>query len=59
VLGGTMMDLGPILLEPIRAAFAREALHLGLRPRTEVVGAQLGRRAGAVGAGLLAALDHP
>ena len=54
VLGGTMMDLGAILLEPIRAAFAREALELGLRSHTQVVGAQLGRRAGAVGAGLLA-----
>lgn len=59
VLGGTMMDLGAILLDPIRAAFAREALHLGLRSRTEVVGAQLGRRAGAVGAALLAVPDGP
>jgi glucokinase len=58
VLGGTMMDLGAVLLEPIRAAFAQEALGLGLRTRTRLVGARLGRQAGAVGAGLLATIER-
>jgi glucokinase len=58
VLGGTMMDLGAVLLDPIRAAFEQEALGLGLRARTQLVGARLGRQAGAVGAGLLATIDR-
>jgi glucokinase len=55
ILGGTMMDLGEPLLEPIRRAFAREALGLDVRSDVELVGATLGRRAGAIGAALLPA----
>jgi glucokinase len=54
VLGGGIVEAGPVILDPVRGAF--ESLLEGARhrPHIDVVGAVLGERAGAVGAALLA-----
>lgn len=54
VLGGGIVESGPVLLQPARAAF--ELLLEGghHRPPVPLVAAQLGERAGAIGAALLA-----
>jgi glucokinase len=53
VLGGGMADAGAPLLEPVRRE-VQEKVHVGLRDRIEVVPAQLGNKAGLIGAALLA-----
>lgn len=54
VLGGSVVDALPGLVNGVGAArHARADGDTGARPRTQVVGAQLGRRAGAIGAALL------
>lgn len=55
VLGGGMVEAGDVLLRPTRDAFVRLVEASGIRPDIEVVPAELGARAGAIGAGLLAA----
>ncbi len=54
VLGGGLVEAGPVLLEPIRSAFAGLVEAYEQRPLIRIVLAELGPRAGAVGAGLLA-----
>jgi len=54
VLGGGMIEAGPVLLEPTIESF-RSLLEGGShRPPVPVLAAQLGARAGAIGAALLA-----
>ena len=54
VLGGGMIEAGAVLLEPTRDAFATLIEGGAHRPAVGVVAAQLGERAGAIGAALLA-----
>lgn len=55
VLGGGLVGAGEILLEPTRRAFQDLVEAASVRPPVTIVAAHLGPRAGAVGAGLLAA----
>jgi glucokinase len=55
VLGGGLVDAGDVLIEPTRVAFADLVEAASVRPRIEIIPAQLGSKAGAVGAALLAA----
>lgn len=54
VLGGGLVEAGDLLLEPVRDAFAELIEAADHRPRIPILPAQLGERAGAIGAGLLA-----
>ncbi|MBV9661658.1 MAG: ROK family protein [Acidimicrobiales bacterium] len=59
VLGGGLVEAGAVLLEPTRQAFF-ELVEAGeVRPPIDIVAAELGARAGAVGAALLAATSLP
>lgn len=53
VIGGGLIEAGELLLEPVRRAFGELVEAGDLRPAVQIVGAALGSRAGAVGAGLL------
>jgi glucokinase len=55
VIGGGLVSAGAVLLDPVRTAFAElvEAVHY--RPPIQILPAELGERAGAIGAALLAA----
>jgi glucokinase len=55
VLGGGVVDAGDLLLEPVRAHFARMAIGAGHRTTPPIEVAHLGSSAGAIGAALLAA----
>ncbi|HMK97009.1 MAG TPA: ROK family protein, partial [Acidimicrobiales bacterium] len=57
VLGGGLIEAGRVVMEPVREAFAELAEAPEARG-VQVLPAQLGARAGAVGAGLLAARRH-
>lgn len=54
VLGGGIIESGAVILEPTRAAFLDLLEGARNRPAIDLVAAQLGERAGAVGAALLA-----
>jgi len=54
VLGGGMIEAGPVLLEPTSASFHSLLEGAAHRPAVPLVAAQLGARAGAIGAALLA-----
>jgi len=54
VIAGGLVELGPLLFEPVREAFARHIEGAGYRPSVAILPAQLGERAGAVGAAVLA-----
>jgi glucokinase len=54
VVGGGVSAAGDLLLDPIRASFARELTGRGHRPLAEVRLARLGNRAGLIGAADLA-----
>ncbi len=56
VVGGGVSEAGDLLLDPIRDAFARGLTGRGYRPQAEVRAAQLGNRAGMIGAADLAAV---
>jgi len=58
VLGGGMVKAGEAMLAPVRAALVGLLFGADHRPEVAVVAAELGERAGAVGAGFLAAA-HP
>jgi len=58
VLGGGLVRAGEALLAPTRAALAELSFGGGQRPQVTVVAAQLGERAGAIGAAFLAGGDH-
>ncbi len=55
VLGGGLITAGDALLAPVRAALAELLFGATQRPEVAVVAAELGERAGATGAALLAA----
>ncbi|MEA2931983.1 MAG: glucokinase [Actinomycetota bacterium] len=55
VIGGGLVEMGDLLLEPVRAAFAALLQGRAWRPAIPVVPAALGPRAGAIGAGCLGA----
>lgn len=59
VLGGGLVEAGPVLLDPVRDSFAALALGRGLRPPVRIEAALLGEHAGAIGAALLAAEERP
>lgn len=54
VIGGGLANLGDVLIDPTREAFAELVLGPGHRPAARIVGARFGPEAGAIGAGLLA-----
>lgn len=54
VVGGGLVGAGPVLLDPVRVAFAELVEGAGHRPEVGIVAATLGERAGAIGAALLA-----
>jgi glucokinase len=55
VLGGGLVSAGAVLLDPVRAAFAELVEAAEHRPPIRILAAELGERAGAIGAALLAA----
>ncbi len=57
VLGGGMVAAGEVLLAPVRDAFAELVEGGEHRPEVAIVAADLGERAGAIGAALLAGQD--
>jgi glucokinase len=57
VIGGGLVEAGPILLDPVRAAFEQQVMAPELRSDVRIVAAELGERAGAIGAALLAGRD--
>lgn len=54
VIGGGVSEAGDLLLDPIRERFEHELTGRGYRPQAEIRRAQLGNRAGVVGAADLA-----
>jgi glucokinase len=54
VLGGGLIEAGPVLMEPTRAAFLDLVEAAAHRPAIRILPAALGERAGAMGAALLA-----
>jgi glucokinase len=58
VIGGGVSELGDLLLEPAREAFARTLTGRGYRPPARIVAAALGPSAGLVGMADLARLEH-
>ena len=54
VIAGGLVELGPLLFGPLREAFGRHLEGGGYRPPIAIVPAQLGERAGAIGAAVLA-----
>jgi len=54
VIAGGLVELGPLLFGPLREAFGRHIEGVDYRPPVVIVPAQLGERAGAVGAAVLA-----
>jgi glucokinase len=57
VLGGGLVEMGDLLMDPVGRAFSELVMSGDQRPHVPLVPAQLGEHAGAVGAALLAA-DH-
>lgn len=55
VVGGGVAESGDLLLDPVRAAFARNLIGRGHRPMPKIVAAELGNDAGLIGAAALAA----
>jgi len=55
VVGGGLAEAGDLLLDPIRSAYGELVMGAGHRPPVPIVEAELGERAGAWGAALLAA----
>jgi glucokinase len=54
VIAGGVVEAGAVLLDAVRRAFAARIVAPDHRPFVDIVGAELGERAGAVGAALLA-----
>jgi glucokinase len=55
VIGGGLVEAGALLMDPIEAAYRDLVMAYDHRPVVDIVAAQLGEHAGAVGAALLAA----
>lgn len=58
VLGGGLVEAGEVLLAPVRKAFAELLDGADHRPDIDIVAAELGEHAGAIGAALLARGDR-
>jgi len=54
VIAGGLVELGPLLFGPLQEAFGRHIEGADYRPTVAIVPAQLGERAGAIGAAVLA-----
>ena len=54
VIGGGVSEAGDLLLDPIRTAFNRQLTGRGHRPVADIVLAELGNKAGLIGAADLA-----
>jgi glucokinase len=54
IIAGGLVELGGMLFGPVREAFGRHLEGVDYRPTIEIMPAQLGERAGAVGAAVLA-----
>ena len=54
VIAGGLVELGPLLFDPLQASFMQHIEGASHRPNIPIVPAQLGERAGAVGAAVLA-----
>jgi glucokinase len=54
VIGGGLVELGPLLFGPLHDAFQRHVEGSQYRPSIQIVPAQLGEHAGAIGAAVLA-----
>jgi glucokinase len=54
VIAGGLVELGPLLFVPLHEAFRRHVEGVDYRPAVSIVRAELGERAGAVGAAVLA-----
>ena len=64
VIGGGLVEVGELLLEPVRRAYVSKVMAPEERPDVRIVAAELGEQAGAIGAALLgweegAELRHP
>ena len=59
VIAGGLVELGPLLFGPLREAFGVTSKASTYRPSVAIVPAQLGERAGAVGAAVLARSLQP
>lgn len=57
MIGGGLVEAGDLLLDPVRSALPAHLMAAGERSDVRVVAAELGERAGAVGAALLGALE--
>jgi glucokinase len=57
VIGGGLIDAGNLLLDPVRVALPAHVMAPEERPDLRVVPAELGERAGAIGAALLGARE--
>ena len=53
VIGGGLVEVGELLLEPVRRAYVDQVMAAEERPDVRIVAAELGERAGAIGAALL------
>jgi glucokinase len=53
VIGGGLVEAGELLMEPVRRSFAATVMAAEVRPGVRIVAAELGERAGAIGAALL------
>jgi glucokinase len=53
VIAGGVVEAGEVLIEAVRRAFAARLVAPEHRPQVEIVAAELGERAGAIGAALL------
>jgi glucokinase len=54
VIGGGLVEMGSLLFDPLQASFMKHIEGAAYRPNIPIVPAQLGERAGAVGAAVLA-----
>jgi glucokinase len=59
VIGGGLVEAGELLMAPVRAHFAEHVMIPEERKDVRVVAAELGERAGAIGAALLGGRDAP
>ena len=53
VIGGGLVEVGDLLMEPVRRAYVAEVMAAAERADVRIVAAELGERAGAIGAALL------